>query len=137
MKELISSINEAYKNPENQSITMKSHRLFLNHTFLLPTKKNSTNKTEPEALFFQENDNYFLPLFSSEAHLTSWANNSLNEMEWLNILGKDVVLGTADNAYLCLDIGQAHYKEYAPSEITRLKQVVLKLEKIAKSTAAK
>lgn len=137
MSELIKSIDEAYLNPEDQSITNKSHRLFLSHTFILPIKKSSTTDKEPEALFFAEDDNFFLPLFSNEDYFRAWAKESINEMDWLHILGKDLIAGSGSKSYLCLDIGEKHYKEFSPSEILKLKQVIMKLEKIAKGTAAK
>lgn len=130
MNDLIIAIEAAFQNPEDQELTSKAHRLFLSHQFILPIEKN---KPEPTVLFLTEGDKQFIPFFSSEALFERWAGDLSNEMNFLQIMGKDVILGTSDKAYLCLDVGSPHYKEFEPSEILRLKQVVLKLERIIKA----
>ncbi len=130
MSDLITTIEAAYQSPDNEALTNKAHRLLLSHTFFLPIQKN---KDEPTVLFLNEEGRQFIPFFSNEELFKQWAGELINDMDCLNILGKDVILGSSDAAYLCLDIGQAHYKEFAPSEIRKLKQVVIKLERIVKS----
>lgn len=127
MIELISAIEAAYNNPENEAFTTKAHRLFLSHQFIMPIQKDIE---EPTVLYLNDNGKPFIPFFSSEALFEQWAGDLLEEMTFLTIMGKDVILGTSDTAYLCLDIGNPHYKEFAPSEIQKLRQIVLKLEKI-------
>lgn len=134
MSELITSIEDAYQNPDNEAAVNKAHRLFLGHEFILPVEKESS-QSEPLALFFSEGENHFLPIFSEDKLFFDWAGDSISNMSWLHITGKDLILGTGQNAYLCLDVGHTHYKEFSPNEITKLKQVVLKLERIAKATS--
>lgn len=124
---------DAYQSPDDDSLTNKAHRLFLSHRFIMPVRKNTDESTEPTVLFFSEKGVNFLPVFSNEQLLRQWAKESIHEMDWINVLGKDIALGTGENTYICLDVGQTHYKEFAPDEIAKLKNVVLKLERIAKS----
>lgn len=135
MSDLIQSIEEAYQSPENETLTNKYHRLFLNHIFILPVKKATKKGDEPTALFFSEDNNHFLPIFSSDDLFRQWAGETVSDMDWLNIAGKDLILGSGETAFLCLDIGQPHYKEMQPDEVLKLKQVISKLERIAKSSA--
>lgn len=133
--ELIEAIVNAYNMPDDDAVVNRAHRLFLSHTFILPIKKASSKTSEPTALFYTENNFHFLPAFSSNQLFLDWAKDSVDQMDWLNITGKDLILGTGENTYLCLDIGKDHYKEFDPKEIIKLKQVILKLEKIAKSAS--
>ncbi len=135
MNDLIKAIEAAYQSPEDETLISKAHRVFLSHIFILPIRKDTKKGDEPEALYYNEDNKQFLPLFSSDDLFRQWAGDSVNDMGWLTILGKDVILGTSDGAYLCLDIGQTHYKELAPSEVQRLRQVILKLERIVKAAA--
>ena len=137
MSDLIESIKQAYQEPEQAAHSAKVHRLFLNNLFILPVKKKSNKEDEPEALFITEGDNHFLPIFSEDIFFDDWAKELASEMDKLKITGKDIVIGAGETSHLCLDISQPHYKEFDPSEIVRLKQVVSKLERIAKGTAAK
>ncbi len=124
---------DAYKSPGDDSLTNKAHRLFLSHRFVMPIRKNTDESAEPNVLFFSEKGVNFLPVFSTEELFRQWAKESIDDMNWINVQGKDIALGTGENTYICLDVGQTHYKEFAPDEIAKLKDVVLKLEKIAKS----
>lgn len=135
MNDLTQAIEDAYQSPDNESLTNKAHRLFLNHTFILPVKKVINKGDEPTALFFSESNNHFLPVFSSDDFFRQWAGETQSEMDWLNIAGKDLILGSGGTTFLCLDIGQEHYKEMQPDEVIKLKQVISKLERIAKSTS--
>lgn len=135
MSELIQAIEEAYKNPENEQAVNTAHRLFLSNIFVLPVRKEGAVDGEPIPLFYSEGNKHFLPIFTDDQFFRQWAKDQIDQMNWLNIIGKDVILGTGENTYLCMDIGQEHYKEMDPSEVSKLKQVVLKLEKIAKSSS--
>ena len=135
MSEFIETIEQAYQEPDNEVIVLKAHRLFLSHMFIMPVRKNANKSDEPIPLFFTENKQHFLPIFTNDFLFREWAGDNINQMDWLNLLGKDVVLGTGLNTYLCMDIGQNHYKEFDPSEIKRLQQVTLKVEKIARAAS--
>ena len=135
MDSLIQTIEDAYKSPEDETLTNKAHRLFLNHIFILPVKKVVNKGDEPTALFFTEENKHFLPIFSSDDFFRHWAGETESEMDWLNIAGKDLIIGSGETTFLCLDIGQDHYKEMQPDEVIKLKQVISKLERIAKATS--
>jgi hypothetical protein len=132
--ELIKAIIDAYEAPESESHINKANRCFLKHEFILPIRKKSSEQDDPQVLFFTEKNMHFMPVFSSEDIFKDWAKDSLDDMSWLNIMGKDLVLGTGEDTFICLDVGQEHYKEFTPQELMRLKQVVMKLEKMAKSS---
>ncbi len=135
MSNLIQAIEDAFQSPDNETLTNKAHRLFLNHIFILPVKKVKNKGDEPTALFFSEDNNHFLPIFSSDDYFRTWAGETESEMDWLNIAGKDLIIGAGQTSFLCLDIGQEHYKEMQPDEVLKLKQVMSKLERIAKATS--
>ncbi len=134
MSELINAIESAYQDPENERLSNDAHRLFLNNIFVLPTRKINKDE-EPTALFYSDNGKHFMPVFTNNELFNQWAGEHLSEMGWITIAGKDLVLGCGADVYLCLDVGQSHYKEFPPDEINQLKQVVLKLERIIKASS--
>lgn len=137
MSALEESLVHAYDDTNNQQKTNKVYQQFLKTTFLMPFEKASDSDEIPtQPLFLFEDNRCFLPIFSQQHYLDNWLSDTADKVNVLGLLGSDIIKGLSnENVYLCLDISQAHYKQFPPDEIRRLKQVIAKLETLAKQQA--
>lgn len=126
------SIIEALQHPEDTSKAKKAHATFLRETLILPVHRQEENQSEPIPLFIENDNAYFLPVFSEKSYCDEWAGESLKEIDFLHLTGNELIKGTGENVYICLDIGQDHYKQFSPEEVARLKLVVSKLDTLIK-----
>ncbi len=127
------AIIEAYSEPSDGNKTNQVHRLLLTSTLLLPINKALSNSNDDVVpLFLEENERCFLPVFTQKEHLESWAQESIDEISTLSLLGSELIKGVSDSVYVCLDIGCAHYKEFSPQEVARMRQMLSKVESLMK-----
>lgn len=124
------AINDALTHPDDVSKAKKAHATFLRETLLLPVEKTERPDEDPKPLFIQEDSAYFLPVFSEKTYYDSWAGSELSQTSLLHLTGNDLIKGCGENVYICLDIGQSHYKQFSPEEVARLKMVVSKLDSL-------
>jgi len=106
----------------------KAYLEFIKANFIIPIDKNSQSD-EPEVLFLQENDLCFLPVFTETYHLDQWAKDIGDNIQLLRLSGVDLLKGIGDDVTICLNIGSTVYKEFNPSEIARMRSMVLKFFK--------
>lgn len=125
MTPLEKAIAAAYQSQGKQEDVVKVHTLMLRTRFLLPIQKNSP-EDNPQALFYSEKGQNFVPVFDDIETYTRWAGDSIDSMTFIEIAGYDLVKGLSDDAFLCVNIGGACYKEFAPDEVARLKSIVKK-----------
>jgi hypothetical protein len=125
MNSLNSAIKEAFKTSGNLKEANKAYLEFIKSNFIIPIEQN-TDASSPRVLFLQEHENYFLPVFSEVNYLNAWASEISKEIQLLKLSGVDLLKGIGENITLCLDIGSDVYKEFNPSEIARMKSMVLK-----------
>lgn len=106
----------------------KAYIEFIKANFIIPVENNSADD-EPQVLFLQQDDHSFLPVFTEMEYLNSWANEITSQIKLLKLSGVDLLKGIGDEVTVCLNIGSDVYKEFNPSEIARMKSLILKFFK--------
>lgn len=106
----------------------KAYLEFIKANFIIPIEKSSADE-EPKVLYLSENNQFFLPVFTSNDYLHAWAADIAAEIDLLKLSGVDLLKGIGDNVSVCLNIGSSIYKEFNSSEIARMREMVLKLFK--------
>ena len=101
---------------------------FIKANFIIPIEKDSSSE-EPRVLFLQENNYTFLPVFTELTHFDNWALSIADSVQLLKLSGVDLLKGIAEDVIVCLNIGTNIYKEFNPSELARMRSLVLKLFK--------
>lgn len=129
MNSLITAIQAALEaNGANQEAN-KAYLEFIKANFIIPIEQTSNEEEEPQVLFFQEEQNIFLPVFTDYSYLDAWAGEINNAIKLLKLSGVDLLKGIGEQTTVCLNIGSECYKEFNPSEIARMKSMVLKFFK--------
>lgn len=132
MTELDSLIAVAYASEGKQEDVNKVYLALLRTSLVIPVKKEaSLNEEEPFApLFAKLDDKYFLIAFDSLERLTVWAGNELENIAYVELLGREFIAGMSEQVYFCLNLGTDFYKEFSPDEVKRLKTVVSRIDQM-------
>lgn len=130
------AIKDALEDPDNLAKTKKAHATFLRETVILPVRKTFVKRKDPIPLYLEDEGARFLPIFTDGVFFNQWAKDEIDNMDCLYLTGNDLIKGTGDEVYICLDIGQAHYKQFSPEEIKQLQMIVAKLESLIKKNTA-
>lgn len=128
MNALESAIKQAYQHNGDSGVANKAYLEFLKANFIIPIEKNPKSD-EVEVLFFTENQQTFLPVFSSDEYLDIWALQIKDEINILKLSGVDLLKGIGDNVIVSLNPGSELYKEFNQAEIGRMKNMALKIFK--------
>src|SRR3990167_865482 len=128
MNALELSVKKAIQSDEKNSAANKAYLEFLKANFIIPIEKQSKSN-QPEVLFLIEKEQTFLPVFSSKQHLDAWAKDIQDAISILSLSGVDLLKGIGDNVIVALNPGSEFYKEFNPSEVMRMKKMVLKIFK--------
>lgn len=128
MNALNLAIKEALVSAGNTKEANKAYLEFIKANFIIPVEQNSESE-QPKVLFLQENEYIFLPVFTAINYLNYWADDLVDDIKILKLSGVDLLKGLGDNVTVCLNIGSELYKEFNPSEIARMRSIVLKLFK--------
>lgn len=126
MNPLDIAIQQAFDAQGNSKEANKAYLEFIKANFIIPIETQS-NEDSPEVLFLEENGQRFLPVFTTVESLDAWAKDIKNDIQLLKLSGVDLLKGIGGEVYVCLNIGSPSYKEFNPSEIARMKSIVLKL----------
>jgi hypothetical protein len=129
MNSLNTAVKAALEAQGNLKEANKAYLEFIKANFIVPVEQTIDEDEEPKVLFFQEGANVFLPVFTEMSHLDAWAKEIAQKIHLLKLTGVDLLKGMGDNVTVCLDIGTDGYKEFNPSEIARMKSMVLKFFK--------
>jgi hypothetical protein len=125
MNTLNSAIKEALEAAGNLKEANKAYLEFIKANFIIPVEQNATDDN-PEVLFLNDNNNLFLPVFTELKYLDAWAAEISKEIKLLKLSGVDLLKGLGEEVTVCLDLGSEVYKEFNPSEIARMRSMVLK-----------
>lgn len=138
MTELDQLIATAYSEEGKTEAANKVYSALLRTTLYLPvSKEQSNNPEEPFVPLFAEFDGkVFMMIFDTIERLQIWAGEHIDDMDYVALLGRDIVRGVGEDVILCLNFGTDYYKEFAADEITRLKITVNKLDQWAKRNIA-
>jgi hypothetical protein len=131
MTELDQIITKAYQNEGKKEDVNKVYLTFLQTLLYVPVKKDldPTLTDEPFAPLFTkiENQTYML-VFDTVNRLKNWANDAIDQMNYVELSGHDVIFGIHPEVYLCLNVGTQFYKEFSPDEVFHLKKIVAKIQ---------
>jgi hypothetical protein len=125
MQNLELAIQQALDTSGNLKEANKAYLEFIKANFLVPVEKQAEAES-PMVLFFQNGDDTFLPVFTDRQYFDSWASDIADKIEILSLSGVDLLKGIGDDITVCLNIGSAIYKEFNPSEIARMRSMILK-----------
>ena len=128
MNALDLAIKEALNSSGNNKEVNKAYIEFIQANFIVAIEKTSEDD-QPNVLFLQEHERLFLPVFSEISYLDTWAADIASEIKLLKLSGVDLLKGLGENVTVCLNIGSEIYKEFNPSEIARMRSLVLKFFK--------
>lgn len=129
MNSLNKAVKAALEVNGNLKEANKAYLEFIKANFIIPVEQTDTENEEPKVLFLQEGKNVFLPVFTDMAFLNAWAGEISKNIQLLKLSGVDLLKGIGDEVTVCLDIGSDAYKEFNPSEIARMRSMVLKFFK--------
>jgi hypothetical protein len=132
MTELDNIIANAYQSAGKKDDTNKVYLTFLQTLLYLPVKKE-TNPTPEEPfspLFTKIENNIYMPVFDTVERLKQWANEAIEQMDYVELSGHDVILGINPDVYLCLNVGCEFYKEFSPDEVFHLKKIVARIQQL-------
>ncbi|KTD22216.1 putative Fe-S center protein [Legionella lansingensis] len=128
MNELELAIKKALDSAGGSVEANKAYLEFIKANFMIPVDKNS-NPEQPEVLYFEQDGQFFLPVFTSREYFDKWAQDISTHINILMLSGVDLLKGIGEQVTVCLNIGSPIYKEFNPAELARMKGMVLKLFK--------
>lgn len=130
MTNLDSVISKAFASEGKQEDVNKVYLALLKTQLYLPIKKDvEVTEDEPfSPLHAVIDGNYFLLVFDTEERLANWAGDNLDQINYVEITGRDVIAGISDSVYLCLNHGSEFYKEFSPDEVKKLKMIVSRID---------
>lgn len=129
MNSLNTAVKAALETNGNLKEANKAYLEFIKANFIIPVEQAQVDEEEPKVLFLQEDKNVFLPVFTEINYLDAWAKEINQDIKLLKLSGVDLLKGIGDDVTVCLDIGSDSYKEFNPSEIARMRSMVLKFFK--------
>lgn len=132
MTELDKVIANAFASEGKQDDVNKVYLLLLRSNLWVPVKKGGNPEAEePFTPLFAHIDNqYFMLAFDTAEKLAAWAGDAASDMEYVELVGRDVIAGISDEAFLCLNLNTPFYKEFTPDEIKRLKTIVSRIDQL-------
>lgn len=128
MNELEKAIEQALITEGSNKEANKAYLEFIKANFIIPVEKDSA-EDEPRVLYLKENNQVFLPVFSSMEHFDHWAKDIADEIQLLKLSGVDLLKGIGENIIVSLNIGSKFYKEFNAAELARMRSMVLKFFK--------
>lgn len=134
MTELDDVIARAYASQGRQEEVNKVYLSLLRASLFLPVKKDPTLDGEPfSPLYTTVNEHYFILVFDTLERLTVWAGEQLEQMNYVELSGKDLIAGLGKQVFLGLNMGSEFYKEFSPEEVQHLKKIVARIEQMKQS----
>jgi hypothetical protein len=133
MTELDQVIANAFASTGKQEDVNKVYLALIKATLFLPVQKDYQieNPDEPfKPLFARIDDQHFMLVFDTIDRLTAWAGDQLEQINYIEISGRDVIAGIQDQVYLCVNYGTDYYKEFSPDEVQRLKMIVSRIDQM-------
>ena len=125
MTALEQAISAAIQNNGESVSVNKAYLEFIKANFIIPIEKQ-VDDSEPRTLFFSTETHVFLPVFSSMSYFETWSEPIKDDIDILKLSGVNLLKGLGDNTYVSLNNGSEFYKEFQPSELARMRSMVLK-----------
>ncbi len=134
MTELDKALAAAYASEGKQDDVNKVYLMLLRSTLFLPVQKGYTQTSEEEEpfkpLFAKIDGNYILLVFDTLERLTAWAGDQIDQVNYVEVSGRDIVAGINEQVFLYLNYGSEIYKEFTPDEIKRVKTIVSRIDQL-------
>ena len=126
MNSLEEAVKTAILAQGNREEANKAYLEFIKANFIIPIEKTSESG-EPEVLYLVDNNQFFLPVFTSMDYFKEWALSIEEKIQLLKLSGVDLLKGIGENVYVSLNIGTDSYKEFNPAELARMRSMILKI----------
>src|SRR5579862_2081407 len=132
MTELDNVIAAAFASEGKQEDVNKVYLTLLRTQLVIPVKKEASSSPEEpfSPLFAKMDERYFLIAFDTIERLKAWAADQLDQIAFVELLGRDFIVGMSEQAYLCLNLGTDYYKEFSPDEVMHLKKIIMKVDQL-------
>ena len=128
MNDLDKAVEHAITAAGSSKEANKAYLEFIKANFIIPVEKNTADDN-PVVLYLEDNGHVFLPVFSDMSYFDKWAEDIKDHIQLLKLSGVDLLKGVGDDVFVSLNIGSTVYKEFNPSELARMRSMVLKLFK--------
>ena len=128
MNSLEIAIQAAIKTEGNTTEVNKAYLELMKANFIIPIE-SQLKHGEPVVLYLHENDETYLPVFSNMHDFEQWSHDIRDKIQLLKLSGVDLLKGIGENITLLLNPGSTLYKSFNPTELARLKKMVMKLFK--------
>ncbi len=125
MNELEKAVEQALITKGSNKEANKAYLEFIKANFIIPVEKNAA-VDDPRVLYLEENNQVFLPVFTSKDYFDQWASGIAENINLLKLSGVDLLKGIAEHVIVSLNIGSKFYKEFNPAELARMRSMVLK-----------
>ncbi len=134
MTELDQVIAKAFGSEGKQDDVNKVYLTLLRSVLIIPVEKAARPATADEEpfkpLFAKLEDKYFMLAFDTPERLEAWGQDHLEKVDYVEIIGRDLIAGINEGVYLCLNVGATYYKEFSPEEVLQLKKVVARIDQL-------
>ncbi len=132
MTELDQLIAAAFASEGKQDDVNKVYLALLRTALFVPVKKEKpSDEQEPfSPLFAQIEGQYFMLAFDTLPRLQTWVGGEEEQVDYVEISGRDVIAGIGEQVYFCLNTGCEYYKEFSPDEVKRLKMIVSRIDQM-------
>ncbi len=127
MNALEQAVDLAIKNNGESTFANKAYLEFIKANFIIPIEKQQSIDDEPKVLYFNNENQIFLPVFTNMNYFDVWADPIKNNIQILKLSGVDLLKGLGEDTSVSLNIGSPVYKEFNPSELARMRSMILKL----------
>jgi hypothetical protein len=126
MNDLEKAIQHALASAGVTDAANKAYLEFIKANFIVPIEITSSEDA-PEVLFFQAKDHVFLPVFSNLAFFDQWASDIQSSVKILHLSGVNLLHGIGEHVTVSLNLNSPLYKEFNPSELARMRSMIIKL----------
>jgi hypothetical protein len=133
MLELDLLVAAAFNSQGQTAEVNKVYLTLLRSLLFIPVQKEESPPPGAEPfspLFAKVDGNYFILAFDTFNRLTAWASDQWDNMGYVKLSGRDLIVGMNEQVYLCLNLGTDYYKEFSPDEIQRLKMLAARIDQL-------
>ncbi len=128
MNALEQAIELAIQSNGDSKHANKAYLEFIKANFIVPIEKRENQAdVEPHVLYLTAGSNVFLPVFSDMGYFDIWVEPVKNDIQILKLSGVDLLKGLGESTYVSLNPGSKIYKEFNPSELARMRSMIIKL----------
>jgi len=126
MNALETAVVAAFEANGNAKEANKAYLEFTKANLIMPVDASQAESDNPIPLFGVDGEEVFVPVFSSDTLFQDWAKDIQDDIILFRLSGVDFLKGIGEDIHVCLNIGAASYKVFNPSEIARMRSIVLK-----------